>query len=127
MASIAGNDRAAGQIYNVAGAEITSIRGAVQMMAGPSASSRDIVNVPLDVARTCTRRSCTGAKALVGGIVFSIDKALAELDWRPQYGLEDGYRQSYEWFAAGGRDRYEFDFSADDAVLARVSRATAAG
>ena len=41
-------------------------------------------------------------EGLVGGIVFSIDKALAELDWRPQYGLEDGYRQSYEWFAAAG-------------------------
>ena len=126
MASIAGNDGAAGQIYNVAGAEITSIRGAVQMMARAVGVEPDVVNVPLDVARTLPPLVHWG-EGLVGGIVFSIDKALAELDWRPQYGLEDGYRQSYEWFAAGGRDRYEFDFSADDAVLARVSRAAAAG
>ena len=63
-------------------------------------------------------------------MVFSIDKALGDLDWRPQYGVEDGYRHSYEWFAAGGRDRYEFDFSADDAVLdlrSSVSEAAHAG
>ena len=50
--------------------------------------------------------------------VFSVDKALHDLDWRPQFGLEAGYRDSYAWFRDGGRDRYEFDFSADDAVLA---------
>ena len=121
MASIAGNDGAAGQIYNVAGAEITSIRGAVQMMARAVGVEPNVVNVPLDVARTVHPPLVHWGEGLVGGIVFSIDKALAELDWRPQYGLEDGYRQSYEWFAAGGRDRYEFDFSADDAVLARLA------
>ncbi|MET0578751.1 MAG: hypothetical protein ABW122_08835, partial [Ilumatobacteraceae bacterium] len=52
-----------------------------------------------------------------GGMVFSIDKALDHLDWEPQYGVEDGYRHSYEWFLAGGRDHYEFDFSTDHAVL----------
>ena len=55
-----------------------------------------------------------------GGMIFSIDKALDHLDWTPRYGVEDGYRHSYEWFAAGGCDRYEFDFSADDAVLAEL-------
>ena len=120
MASIAGNERAAGQVYNVAGAEITSIRGAVQMMARAVGVEPEIVNVPLDIARTLSPPLVHWGEGLVGGMVFSIDKALADLDWRPQYGLEDGYRQSYEWFAAGGRDRYEFDFSADDAVLARL-------
>ena len=120
MASIAGNERAAGQVYNVAGSEVTSIRGAVQMMAKAVGVEPHVVNVPLDIARTSSPPLVHWGEALVGGVVFSIDKALADLDWRPQYGLEDGYRQSYEWFAAGGRDRYEFDFSADDAVLARL-------
>ena len=41
--------------------------------------------------------------------------------WRPKFGLESGYRDSYEWFASGGRSNYEFDFSFDDEVLAKLS------
>jgi hypothetical protein len=52
--------------------------------------------------------------------MFSIDKALAHLDWKPAFGLEAAYRDSYEWFRAEGRARFEFDFSGDDAVLAEL-------
>ena len=98
------------------------------MMARAVGVRPDIVNVPVDIARSPAHAArALGRRARRRHRCSRIDKALAELDWRPQYGLEDGYRQSYEWFAAGGRDRYEFDFSADDAVLARVSRAAGAG
>lgn len=120
MASIAGNDKAPGQIYNVAGAEITSILGAVQMMARAVGVEPEIVNVPLEIARTLRPPLIHWGEGLVGGMVFSIDKALADLDWRPQYGVEDGYRHSYEWFVEGGRDHYEFDFTADHAVLEQL-------
>ncbi len=118
MASIAGNEHAPGEIYNVAGREVTSIRGAVEMMARAVGVRADVVNVPLDIARAQPTPLVHWGEGLVGGMIFSIDKALDHLDWSPRYGLEDGYRHSYEWFAAGGRNRYEFDFSADDAVLA---------
>ena len=120
MASIAGNDRAAGQIYNVAGREVTSILGAVEMMGRAVGVKPRVVHVPLDVARAQPAPLVHWGEALVGGMIFAIDKALGDLDWSPRYGLEDGYRHSYEWFAAGGRDRYAFDFTADDAVLAQL-------
>lgn len=120
MASIAGNERAPGEIYNVAGREVTSIRGAVEMMARAVGVRADVVNVPLDVARAQPTPLVHWGEGLVGGMIFSIDKALDHLEWSPAYGVEDGYRHSYEWFAAGGRDRYAFDFSADDAVLAAL-------
>jgi nucleoside-diphosphate-sugar epimerase len=122
MASIAGNERAPGEVYNVAGREVTSIRGAVELMARAVGVRPDVVNVPLDIARAQPVPLVHWGEGLVGGMIFSIDKALDHLDWRPRYGVEDGYRHSYEWFAAGGRDRYEFDFSADDAVLAQLPR-----
>ena len=93
MASIAGNDRAAGQIYNVAGREITSILGAVQMMARAVGVRPDIVNVPLDIARAQRAPLVHWGEGLVGGMFFSIDKALADLDWTPRFGVEDGYRR----------------------------------
>ena len=117
MASIAGNEQAAGQVYNVAGAEITSIRGAVQMMARAVGVEPDVVNVPLDIARTLRPPLVHWGEAprRRDGV---LDRQGAD---RPRLAsrstaLEDGYRHSYEWFVAGGRDRYEFDFSADHAV-----------
>jgi nucleoside-diphosphate-sugar epimerase len=82
----------------------------------------EVVHVPLEVARQARPPLVHWGEALVGGAMFSIDKALAELDWRPRFGLEAAYRDSYAWFDAEGRDRYEFDFSADDRLLASLDR-----
>ena len=57
-------------------------------------------------------------EAIVGGAMFSIEKALNDLDWSPDYGLEAAYADSYAWFDREGRDLFEYDFSADDALLA---------
>jgi nucleoside-diphosphate-sugar epimerase len=121
MASLVGNPLVAGQIYNVAGREITSILGAVQIMARAVGVEPNIVHVPMELARGRTPPLVHWGEALTGGMMFSIDKALRDLDWSPEYGLEDGYRQSYAWFKAGGRDRYEFDFGADDELLAALT------
>jgi nucleoside-diphosphate-sugar epimerase len=120
MASIVGNPLTAGQIYNVAGAEVTSIIGAVQLMARAVGVEPRVVHVPIDLARGRTPPLVHWGEALTGGMMFSIDKALRDLDWTPDFGVEAGYRDSYEWFAAGGRDRYEFDFTGDDELLAAI-------
>lgn len=80
----------------------------------------DIVHVPMDIARRARPPLLHWGEALVGSAMFSIDAALRDLDWAPSFGLEDGYRDSYEWFDREGRDRYECDFSGDDAVLAEL-------
>ena len=120
MAALLGNPAAAGQVYNVAGAEITSIVGQMRLMARAVGVEANLVHVPLDVARRARPPLVHWGEALVGGATFSIDRALADLDWTPSFGLEDGYRDSYAWFDREGRDRFEFDFSADDALLAEL-------
>jgi nucleoside-diphosphate-sugar epimerase len=122
MVSVAGNAAAAGQIYNVAGPELTSIAGCVHLMARAVGVEPAIVPVPMDIARRLTTPLVHWGEALVGGMAFSIEKALTELDWRPKFGLEDAYRDSYEWFNTEGRDRYEYDFSKDDELLAALGR-----
>ena len=122
MASIAGNPRAVGQLYNVAGRELTSVLGSMRMMATAVGVEPNIVHVPADVARGLRAPLIHWNEALNGGLVFSIDKALRDLDWEPRFGLEAGYRDSYRWFRDGGRGRYEFDFSFDDEVLAQLGR-----
>ena len=117
MASLLGNAKVIGQTYNVVGTEVTSIVGAVELMARAVGVQPEIVRVPMEIARRRTPPLVHWGEALMGGMLFSLDKALADIDWRPQFGVESGYRNSYEWYASGGRDLYEYDFTADDEVL----------
>lgn len=122
MASICDEGAAAAvaQTYNVFGAEFASVLNLARLMARAVGVEPKIVHVPMATARALRHPLVHWGEAIMGGAVFSIDKALTDLDWRPAYGLEAGYRDSYEWFAAGGRDRYEFDFTHDDEVLAAL-------
>lgn len=118
MASLPGNERVVGQAYNVAGTEVTSIIGALQMMGRAVGVTPDIVHVPMDIARRRQPPLVHWGEAIMGGTILSVDAALRDIDWTPEFGVESGYRDSYRWFADGGRDRYEYDFTADDEVLA---------
>jgi nucleoside-diphosphate-sugar epimerase len=120
MVSLIGNDGAAGQAYNVGGAEITSVLGCIRLMARAVGVEPEIVHVPLEIARAARPPLVHWGEGIVGGAMFSIDKALAELDWEPEFGLEAGYRDSFEWFDREGRELYTYDFDADDAVLAQL-------
>ena len=59
-------------------------------------------------------------EGVAGTAILSIDKALRDIDWTPQFGIEAGYRDSYEWYVREGRALYEFDFSRDEALLAKI-------
>lgn len=118
LASLLGNRRAEGQIYNAAGPEFASVLGCIEIMAGVVGVEANIVHVPPDVVRRLPGPLVHWGEATAGGTVFSIAKALDHLDWAPRLGLEDAYRDSYQWFAASGRDAYQFDFSLDDEALA---------
>ena len=48
----------------------------------------------------------------------SIDKAMADLDWTPEFGLVEGLRDSFEKDFGRGSFRKAADFSADDIILA---------
>lgn len=122
LASIAGNERAVGRAYNAAGAQLSSVEGCIRLMARVVGTEPNIVHVPLAVARQQRPPLLHWGEALVGGAMFSIDRALADLDWRPELGLEAGYRSSYEWFDADGRDQFEYDFSRDQELLDLLAR-----
>ena len=120
MCSVLGNEKTAGQIYNVAGREVTSVLGCVELMARAVGVKAQVVHVPMEIARRARPPLMHWGESLLGGSIISIDKALGDLDWEPGYSLEAAYKQSYEAFKDGGRDRYEFDFSGDDEVLAQL-------
>lgn len=122
LASIAGNDRVVGRAYNAAGTELSSVEGCIRLMARAVGVEPEIVHVPLALARRQRPPLLHWGEALVGGAVFATDQATADLDWRPAFGLEDGYRSSYEWFDQEGRELFEYDFSRDAELLAQLDR-----
>jgi nucleoside-diphosphate-sugar epimerase len=122
MASLIGNERVKGEAYNVSGSEITTIVGVVHLVAQAMGLKARVVEVPIDIARRQHPPLLHWGEGVAGTAVLSIDKALRDIDWTPRFGIEAGYRDSYEWFQREGRDRYPFDFSADDALLAELGR-----
>ena len=117
MASIAGQPNAVGKTVQRRRRRDHQHPGCITLMARAVGVEADIVHVPMEIARRARPPLLHWGEALVGGAMFSIDAALADLDWTPSSGSRPAYRDSYEWFDREGRDRYEFDFSADDAIL----------
>jgi len=123
MASLPGNEKVLGECYNVSGAEVTSIVGVVHLAARAMGVKPTIVEVPMELARKQRPPLVHWGEALTGSALLSIEKALREVDWAPRYSIEDGYRDSYEWYKREGRQLYPIDFAADDALLAELGRA----
>jgi nucleoside-diphosphate-sugar epimerase len=120
MASLIGNERVKGEAYNVSGSEVASIVGVVHLIARAMGVEARVVQVPMELARRQHPPLLHWGEPVAGTAILSIDKALRDIDWAPQFGIEAGYRDSYEWFVREGRDRYQFDFSRDDALLAEI-------
>ena len=121
MAALVGNERVVGRAYNVGGAEITSVLGVVHLIARALGLKADIVHVPLDVARRHPAVMHWG-EATVGSAFMSIDAALRDIDWVPRFGIQDGYRDAWQWYDSEGRGSYAYDYSVEDRILAELGR-----
>ncbi|MFP6837022.1 MAG: NAD-dependent epimerase/dehydratase family protein [Pseudomonadales bacterium] len=120
MASLVGNERVRGEAYNVSRAQVASVVVVVNLVARAMGVKPRIVEVPMELARRAQPPLVHWGEALTGSAMLCIDKALNDIDWSPRFGIEDGYRDAYEWWNREGRDQYEFDYSAEDALLAQL-------
>jgi nucleoside-diphosphate-sugar epimerase len=122
MASLPGNEKVKGQAYNVSGAEVTTIVGVVHLVAQAMGMKARVVEVPLEIARKQHPPLLHWGEGVAGTAILSIEKALRDIDWKPRFGVESGYRDAWEWYQREGRGRYTFDFSRDEALLAQLGR-----
>ena len=122
MASLLGDEKVKGEAYNVSGVEVTSIVGVIHLVARAMGMTANIVEVPMEIARRQRPPLLHWGEGTNGTAILSIDKALRDIDWTPRFGIEDGYRDCYEWYVREGRGRYQFDFARDDALLAQLGR-----
>lgn len=127
LVAVLGKDAAAGQIYNVAGKQFSSITGYMQLMAEAVGVAGEIIVMPNDLPAHMRSPIVHWLEASRGSMVFSIDKARRELGWEPRLTLAEGLADSYRWFREGGRERYEYDFAGDDEILAELARRGGSG
>ena len=113
-----GNPRSYGQTYNGAGPDYPSLRGWFVALAEAAGVAPNIVNVPDDLTPMMrsfpfqTRRC----------VIYSMDKAAWDLDYRPKYDTRAGLADSYAWYKRALASTFTVDLSEDEAILAEIKK-----
>jgi nucleoside-diphosphate-sugar epimerase len=113
-----GNPKAKNQIYNISGERFVTFDGIAKACAEAAGAPE-----PELIHYNAKEIDLGGKKAFPmrdQHFFASIDKAMRELDWQPEFGLVDGLRDSYEKDFGRGTFRKEADFSADDIIIEHV-------
>ncbi|KAG1664407.1 hypothetical protein FOA52_009729 [Chlamydomonas sp. UWO 241] len=113
-----GNKKAYNQIYNVSGEQYVTFDGLAKACA--KAMGKD---EPELVHYTDKDYDFGKKKAFPmrdQHFFTSIDKAMADLNWKPQFSLLDGLKDSYTKDFGRGTMRKAADFETDDMILAKV-------
>lgn len=117
MYHVLGSSQAIGQIYNVSGDRYVTFDGlarACAVAAGKAADTVQIVHYDPDRFDFGKRKAFP---LRVQHFFASVNKAITELGWQPEYDLISGLKDSFQNdYLASGRDT-EVDFSVDDEIL----------
>jgi nucleoside-diphosphate-sugar epimerase len=119
MAAVLGNQSAIGQIYNVSGARYVTFDGlarACAVAAGKSADALEIVHYNPKQFDFGKRKAFP---LRVQHFFADIHKAMAQLNWEPEYDLISGLKDSFENdYLLSNRQEKDIDFSLDEEILA---------
>ncbi len=121
MAAVLGNTQAIGQIYNISGERFVTFDGLARACATAAGKSAD----ELQIVHYDPKKFDFGKRKAfpmrVQHFFASINKAMTELNWKPEYDLISGLKDSFQNdFLASGRDKSEVDLSVDDEILKSV-------
>ena len=119
MTAVLGNETAIGQIYNISGEKAVGFDGlarACAVAAGKDPSDLQLVHYD---PKTFDFGKKKAFPMRVQHFFTSIEKAKHDLDWKPQFDLVSGLKDSYQNdFLVSERDKREADFTLDDQILA---------
>ncbi len=120
MTKVLGNRKAVGQIYNVSGDRYVTFDGLAR--AGAVAAGKSPEN--LKIVHYDPKQFDFGKRKAfpmrVQHFFASVQKAMNDLYWQPEFDLISGLKDSFENdYLPSGRDKAEVDFSTDEEILAR--------
>jgi nucleoside-diphosphate-sugar epimerase len=121
MAAVLGNETAVGQIYNISGDRFVTFDGLARACVEAAGKSPDTVQLVHYDPKQFDFGKRKAFPLRVQHFFASVNKAMTELNWKPEYdllgGLKDSFQNDYQ---ASGRHKTEVDFSLDDEILKAV-------
>ncbi len=118
MSQVLGNKQAIGQIYNVSGDRFVTFDGLARASAVAAGKSPDAVKIVHYDPKKFDFGKRKAFPMRVQHFFASVNKAITELGWQPEYDLISGLQDSLENdYLASGRDKAEVDFSVDEEIL----------
>jgi UDP-glucose 4-epimerase len=119
MAAIVGNSQAIGQIYNISGDRYVTFDGLAKACAVAAGKSPDEVKIVHYDPKAFNFGKRKAFPMRVQHFFADVHKAMTELDWKPEYDLISGLKDSFEQdYLISGRHQAEMDFSVDEEILA---------
>lgn len=121
MVAVLGNQNAIGQIYNISGDRYVTFDGLARACAVAAGKSPD----DLELVHYDPKQFDFGKRKAfpmrVQHFFAGVQKAMTELNWKPEYDLISGLKDSFQNdYQASGSDKAEVDFSTDDEILKAV-------
>jgi UDP-glucose 4-epimerase len=119
MAAVLGNDRAVGQIYNISDKHYISFDGLARACAFAAGKSPENIKIVHYDPKKFDFGKKKAFPMRPQHFFADVNKAMAELNWQPEYDLISGLRESFQNdYLASNRQDAEVDFSLDDEILA---------
>ncbi|MBW4567539.1 MAG: NAD-dependent epimerase/dehydratase family protein [Tolypothrix carrinoi HA7290-LM1] len=123
MTKIVGNKQAIGQIYNVSGDRFVTFDGLARACAVAAGKSPDDLKIVHYDPKKFDFGKRKAFPMRVQHFFASVNKAMKELNWQPEYDLISGLQDSLQNdYLASGQDKAEVDFSVDEEILKVVDR-----
>ncbi|MBW4683712.1 MAG: NAD-dependent epimerase/dehydratase family protein [Komarekiella atlantica HA4396-MV6] len=118
MTQVLDNEQAVGQIYNVSGDRFVTFDGLARASAVAAGKSPDAVKIVHYDPKKFDFGKRKAFPMRVQHFFASVNKAITELSWQPEYDLISGLQDSLENdYLASGRDKTDVDFSVDEEIL----------
>lgn len=121
MTQIIGNSQAVKQIYNVSGNRYVTFDGLARACAVAAGKSPDDIQIVHYEPKKFDFGKRKAFPMRMQHFFASVNKAMTELDWHPDYDLVSGLKDSFKNdYLPSERDQKEIDFSIDEEILKAV-------
>jgi len=121
MTAVLNNTQAVGQIYNVSSDRYVTFNGLAKACAKAAGKSPDNLQLVHYDPKQFDFGKRKAFPLRTQHFFASVQKAIAQLHWQPQFDLVTGLQDSFQNdYLASGRDKTEVDFSTDEEILNTV-------
>jgi nucleoside-diphosphate-sugar epimerase len=118
MVAILGNPTAIGQIYNISGEKAVTFDGLARACAVAAGKDPEALKIVHYNPKDFDFGKKKAFPMRVQHFFASIEKAKAELNWKPAFDLISGLKDSFQKdYLASGQDKAAVDFALDDQIL----------